>query len=134
MDGLRIGGYMIDWKKIVTNALSLLVASMFVGAAAIVWNGATTVGEKVTASEMRITAAISILSEEIAINSDEIFELREMLAERGYEVNYPPPNINNGDGEMTEESFVTPPANSRRDIKQNSIEEQIEQKYTKSLK
>lgn len=129
-----MGDNRIDFGKIATNALSTLVAAMFIGAAAIVWNGATTVGDKVLASEKRITAAISILSEEIAINADEIFELKEMLAELGYEINRPYSMDSNGNDEVVEDSTFYPPVNNRRDMKQSSIEEQIEQKYSKSLK
>ncbi len=38
----------IDYGKIVTNALSTLVAAVFVGAAVIVWNAATSVDEKIS--------------------------------------------------------------------------------------
>ena len=37
----------IDYGKIVTNALSALVAAVFVGAAAIVWHAATTVDDRI---------------------------------------------------------------------------------------
>ena len=38
----------IDYGKIVTNALSTLVAAVFVGAAVIVWNAATSVDKKIS--------------------------------------------------------------------------------------
>ncbi len=38
---------MIDWKGIVNNAVSVLVAAVFVGAAAIVWNKVTTIDDTV---------------------------------------------------------------------------------------
>ena len=38
----------IDYGKIVTNALSTLVAAVFVGAAVIVWNAATSVDERIS--------------------------------------------------------------------------------------
>lgn len=37
----------IDYSKIVTNALSALVATVFVGAAVIVWNAATSIDERI---------------------------------------------------------------------------------------
>ena len=37
----------IDWNSIVTNAVSTLVAAVFVGAAVIVWNSATTINEQI---------------------------------------------------------------------------------------
>jgi len=39
---------MIDWKGIVNNAVSVLVAAVFVGAAAIVWNKVTTIDNTVS--------------------------------------------------------------------------------------
>ena len=38
---------MIDFGKVATNALSMLVGAVFVGAAAIVWNAATTVDDRI---------------------------------------------------------------------------------------
>lgn len=37
----------INWGQIVTNSLSLLVGSVFVGAGIIVWNAATTMDERI---------------------------------------------------------------------------------------
>lgn len=36
---------MIDWKGVVNNAVSVLVAAVFVGAAAIMWNRVTTIDD-----------------------------------------------------------------------------------------
>ena len=38
---------MIDWQSIVNNAVSVLVAAVFVGAAAIVWTKVTTIDDTV---------------------------------------------------------------------------------------
>lgn len=124
---------MIDWGKIVTNALSVLVASMFVGAAAIVWNGATTVGDKVSAAENRITAAISILSEEIAINSEELEDIKDLLKETGIYRIFNEPNVNPEEMREEESNEDAPPSNNRRDIKQQSMLDKIDIKQ-KSLK
>lgn len=40
----------INWNSVVTNAVSTLVAAVFVGAAAIMWNSATTIGTQITAA------------------------------------------------------------------------------------
>lgn len=37
----------IEWNKIVTNAVSALMISVFLGATTIVWKGATSVDDKV---------------------------------------------------------------------------------------
>ena len=44
----------IDFGKIVTNSLSALVAAVFVGAAAIVWKGATSIDDKITKANKNI--------------------------------------------------------------------------------
>ena len=44
----------IDYSKIVTNALSSLVAAVFVGAAAIVWHAANSVDERITEANQDI--------------------------------------------------------------------------------
>lgn len=79
----------IDWSKVVTSAVCALVVSAVLGAAAIIWTGATTVGDKITASETRLLAAIEVMSQEFKKanarltaleNKDEIPEnLREAI-------------------------------------------------------
>lgn len=44
----------IDYGKIVTNALSALVATVFVGAAVIVWNAATSIDDKINRANQDI--------------------------------------------------------------------------------
>jgi len=56
----------IDYGKIVTNALSALVATIFVGAAAIVWTAATTIDGKIDAAQADITASVETLVAEVA--------------------------------------------------------------------
>ena len=45
----------IDYGKIVTNALSTLVAAVFVGAAVIVWSAATSIDERIQLANKDIT-------------------------------------------------------------------------------
>jgi hypothetical protein len=40
----------IDWGKIVTNAVSTIITAIVIGACYVVWNGATTVDQKVKSS------------------------------------------------------------------------------------
>jgi hypothetical protein len=52
----------INFRKIVENALSLLVSSVFIGACVIVWRGATTVDARVNKTENNVQTLISNLS------------------------------------------------------------------------
>lgn len=63
----------IDFGKIVTNALSALVATVFVGAAVIVWNEATSIDKKIEAAngeiqtqQIKLEATQTTVVEEIA--------------------------------------------------------------------
>ena len=56
----------VDFGKIVTNALSALVATIFVGAAAIVWKQATTIDQKIEESKVKLVATQTTVVEEIA--------------------------------------------------------------------
>ena len=51
---------MIDWSKVLTNAVSLLVASVFVGAAALVWRGVQGIDGRIeeSVSEIRVTQQV----------------------------------------------------------------------------
>jgi len=52
----------INFKKVVENVISYLVTAVFVGACAIVWRGATTVDDRVHATEKSIQLLIDNLS------------------------------------------------------------------------
>jgi hypothetical protein len=56
----------INFVKIAENALTTLVAAVFIGACVIVWNGATSVNEKVQKTEQNLSGLIDNLSEKLA--------------------------------------------------------------------
>lgn len=56
----------IDWNDIVTKAISGIVLIVFVGACTIVWNGATTVSEKVKSSEDKVLKVVEVTAEEMS--------------------------------------------------------------------
>lgn len=56
----------VEWNKIVVNTLSILVGAIIIGAATIVWNGATSVDEKVKETKKDVTFLIDTLSEKLA--------------------------------------------------------------------
>jgi len=78
----------IDFGKIVTNALSALVATVFVSAAAIVWTAATTIDDKISSANRELDATQTVLSDEIAdlqklidLLEDDHIRLNKALAE-----------------------------------------------------
>ena len=76
----------IDYGKIVTNALSALVAAVFVGAAAIVWIAANSIDDKVKAAkdemiqqQAALKAIQEIMSHKITNNTSRAEENRKEL-------------------------------------------------------
>ena len=56
----------MEWNKIVTNAVSALVVATFLGAATIVWKGATSVDTKVQNTRDDMQHLITSLSDKLA--------------------------------------------------------------------
>jgi len=69
----------IDYGKIVTNALSALVATVFVGAAVIVWNAATTVDERIEDANASMRATQESLIPEVAEVKAKVYEIENQL-------------------------------------------------------
>ena len=57
----------INFRKIIENVISYLVTSVFIGACAIVWRGATTVDERVGKTEKNLQVLIDNLSAKLTI-------------------------------------------------------------------
>ena len=79
----------VDWGKIVTNAISTLVAGIVIGAGAIIWNGVSTVGSRIEEAKVEIKASVEILSDDIFDLQDEIDGLRIELAEHNDNIPQP---------------------------------------------
>jgi len=56
----------VEWNNIITNAISTLVIAIVVGACAIVWQGATSVDEKVQTTKNDLQKLIEVLSDKLA--------------------------------------------------------------------
>ena len=69
----------VEWNKIVTNAISTLVVAVFVGAGAIVWEGATSVDAKVQSNKENMTFLIEALSDKLAVYEIQMFSLSNQL-------------------------------------------------------
>lgn len=55
----------VEWNKIVVNTLSILVGAIIIGAATIVWKGATSVDAKVKETKEDVTFLIDTLSKKL---------------------------------------------------------------------
>ena len=76
----------LDWNKIVSNAVTVLVASVFMGAAIQLWNGVQTIDSRIDSNLTDIKATQSVLAPKV----DEIEKrLAEILShlDHGDEVN-----------------------------------------------
>lgn len=85
----------IDFGKIVTNALSALVAATFVGAAAIVWNAATSIDQRIDiakddlltqqtalkATQETIVPELAAISRKMALVESQLQSINKILAE-----------------------------------------------------
>lgn len=71
---------MIEWPKIVTNAVSAVVVMVFVGACTIVWRGATSVDSKVNDTKATLQQLITQLSDKLAAYEVQLTKQNEALA------------------------------------------------------
>lgn len=69
----------VDYGKIVTNALSALVATVFIGAAAIVWKQATSIDQKIEEANGSISVQQVKLEATQTTVVEEIAELRKRI-------------------------------------------------------
>jgi septal ring factor EnvC (AmiA/AmiB activator) len=76
----------IDFGKIVTNALSTLVAAVFVGAAAIVWHAATSVDERINEANKDIIKQQSALKATQETIVPELTNMKSIIEELRAEI------------------------------------------------
>ncbi len=69
----------VEWNKIVTNVLSTIVLAIVVGAGAIVWNGATSVDEKVQNNRKDLEHLIVTLSDKLAAYEIQLTSISNQL-------------------------------------------------------
>jgi len=55
----------LDWNKIVSNAVTVLVASVFMGAALQLWNGVQTIDQRIDSNLVDIKATQSVLAPKV---------------------------------------------------------------------
>lgn len=77
----------IEWDKIITNAISSLVTMAFIGAALIVWKGATTVDTKVTEATSSLKQTIDFVKESQKITQEELIKISSNQVEMAEKIN-----------------------------------------------
>ena len=69
----------LDWNRIVCNALTVLVASVFVGAAAQLWSGVQTIDSRIEANLVEIKATQEVLSEQVDSVNGKLAEILPLI-------------------------------------------------------
>ena len=85
----------LDWNKIVSNAVTVLVASVFLGAAVKLWSGVETIDERISDNLTSIRATQNVLAPKVDKIEDEIEKLTQLLLDEK--------------AEETEAPLVSPP-------------------------
>jgi len=71
----------LDWDRIVSNSVTVLVASVFVGAALQLWNGVQTIDSRIDANLVDIKATQSVLAPKVDNIEQRLAEILQHLAE-----------------------------------------------------
>ena len=69
----------LDWNKVVCNAITVLVASVFVGAAAQLWSGVQTIDSRIEANLVEIKATQEVLSEQVDSVNGKLAEILPLI-------------------------------------------------------
>ena len=69
----------LDWNKIVSNAVTVLVATVFMGAALQLWNGVQTIDSRIDANLVDIKATQSVLAPKVDAIEKRLADILEHL-------------------------------------------------------
>ena len=69
----------LDWDKIVSNAVTVLVASVFMGAALQLWNGVSSIDQRIDENLVELRATQSVLAPKVDMLEKAIQSLIEHL-------------------------------------------------------
>ena len=69
----------LDWNKVVCNAITVLVASVFVGAAAQLWSGVQTIDSRIDSNLVEIKATQEVLSTQVDTMNDKLAEILPLI-------------------------------------------------------
>jgi len=69
----------IDWSKVFTNAITVLVTAVFLGAAMQLWNGVQTIDSRIDANVSTIRATQEVLAPKVDTIEDRLVEILKRL-------------------------------------------------------
>ena len=69
----------LDWNKIICNAITVLVASVFVGAAVQLWSGVQSIDSRIESNLVEIKATQEVLAERMDSMNNSLSELRPLV-------------------------------------------------------
>ena len=72
----------LDWDKIVSNAVTVLVATVFVGAAAKLWSGVESIDSRINSNLTSIRATQNVLAPKVDKIEEELNKISELLSKQ----------------------------------------------------
>ena len=69
----------LDWNKVISNAVTVLVTAVFIGAAAQLWNGVQTIDTRIDSNLVEIKATQEILSEQVDSVNGKLAEILPLI-------------------------------------------------------
>ena len=82
----------LDWDKIVSNAVTVLVATVFVGAAAQLWTGVQTIDSRIDANLVDIKATQEVLAPKVDEIEKRLLEILSKIDESAEDNSFKPPS------------------------------------------
>ena len=96
----------LDWDRIISNAVTVLVATVFVGAAVQLWNGVQTIDSRIDSNLVDIKATQSVLAPKVDQIEKRLAEILEHL-DRGGEIMIDPFELpNKGSQELIDDKRI----------------------------
>lgn len=72
----------LDWDKIVSNSVTVLVATVFVGAAAKLWSGVESIDSRIHSNLTSIRATQNVLAPKVDKIEEELNKISELLSKQ----------------------------------------------------
>ena len=69
----------LDWEKIISNAVTVLVATVFIGAAAKLWSGVESIDSRINSNLSSIRATQNVLAPKVDKIEQELYRISELL-------------------------------------------------------
>lgn len=69
----------LEWNKVVSNAVTVLVTAVFLGAAAQLWNGVQSIDSRIEANLVEIKATQDVLSEQLDAVNGKLAEIVPLI-------------------------------------------------------